>query len=188
MQPAKGLQMIEKRFNAGGATAKQRRLAGYAARFNTPARIGDFTETIAPGAFRKSLETRADVLALKDHDTGVLLGRVKSGTLRLSEDASGLAFEIDMPQTSVANDLLELASRGDLSGMSFGFRVRPGGEQWSADRTKRTLTDLDLIEISVASAFAAYPTTEVHARSRSEAEDDPWLVRIRLMEREAGLV
>lgn len=178
--------MLEKRFTAP-PSAQQRRLVGYAARFDTPARIGDFTETIAPGAFRKSLEARSDVLALKDHDTGVLLGRVKSGTLRLSEDAAGLGFEIDMPQTQAANDLLELANRGDLSGMSFGFRVRPGGEQWNADRTQRTLTDVELIEVSVASAFAAYPTTSVAARTQSPVEDDPWLVRIRLMEREAGL-
>jgi HK97 family phage prohead protease len=144
--------------------AAGRRLEGYAALFETEARIGGFTETIAPGAFAASL-TRNDVLALMDHDQTRLLGRSRSGTLRLTEDSKGLAFSIDAPDTQLGKDTLALAERGDLGGMSFGFLVPEGGEQWSGDR--RTLRAVDLREISIVSAWPAYNGTTVIARHRT---------------------
>ena len=79
-----------------------RRLAGHAAVFSTPADIGGrFRETIMPGAFRATLAARSDVVALVDHDATRLLARTASGTLRLSEDARGLAFELDVPATQL---------------------------------------------------------------------------------------
>ena len=140
-----------------------RRLVGHAAKFGTEARIGGFVETIAPGAFAASLAAGRDIIALQDHDATKVLARTSSGTLRLSEDATGLAFEIDLPNTSVAHDVLALAQRGDLGGMSFGFLVPEGGDDWNGDR--RVLTRIDLKEISVVSAWPAYPQTVVHARS-----------------------
>ena len=100
-----------------------RRLEGHAAVFGVPARIGAFTETIRPGAFRAALAGGTDVLALIDHDPSRLLGRTSSGSLRLSEDTRGLAFVIDVPDTQLGRDILALAERRDLGGMSFGFRV-----------------------------------------------------------------
>lgn len=177
---------MEKRFQARDVTAKERKLVGYAARFGQPTRIGDFTEVIERGAFKRSLDAGADVLALVDHDATRLLGRTASKSLRLWEDEHGLAFELALPQTTLANDLLALTERGDINGMSFGFRVRPGGETWSADRTHRTLRDVELVEISVAQSFAAYQSTSVQARSQAHLSDDPWTLRVRLMEMEAG--
>ena len=71
-----------------------RRLAGYAATFNTEARIGDFTESIAPGAFQLSGAGRLsrDIVALVDHDVSRVLARTRSNTLRLAEDSKGLAL------------------------------------------------------------------------------------------------
>lgn len=104
--------------------AKGRRLEGYAATFNTPTVIGEsFTEVIAPGAFAATLTANPDILALVDHDLTRLLGRTGASTLRLTEDSRGLAFEIDLPATQLGNDILALAERGDLGGMSFGFMV-----------------------------------------------------------------
>lgn len=143
-----------------------RRLEGYAATFGTEARIGGFTEVIAPGAFRAALT--GDVLALLDHDASRVLGRTKSGTLRLTEDARGLAFSLDLPDTSAGRDVLALAERRDLGGMSFGFVVPRGGETWSGE--KRTLHTVDLKEISIVSAWPAYPDTEIALRSRGESD------------------
>ena len=70
-----------------------------------------------------------DVLALMDHDTAKVLARTRSKTLRLAEDTRGLAFDLDVPGTSVGNDVLALAERGDLGGMSFGFYVGKDGER-----------------------------------------------------------
>jgi uncharacterized protein len=146
-----------------------RRLEGYAAVFNSPARIGDrFVETIRPGAFRAALaQPGADVLALVDHDPGRLLARTASGTLRLSEDARGLAFDLDIPDTTLGRDVLALAQRGDIGGASIGFRVKD--EAWPT-RDQRELRAVDLIEISVVHAHPAYAETSVAARVRSSRE------------------
>lgn len=145
--------------------AAGRRLEGHAAVFNVPAPIGGFTETIKPGAFRASLATPGrDVIALADHDPTRLLARQSSGTLRLFEDSRGLAFSLDLPDTSVGRDLLELAHRGDLGGMSFGFRAT--NEAWPAMNT-RELHAVELHEISVVQAHPAYAQTSVSARARA---------------------
>lgn len=143
--------------------AAGRRLEGYAAVFGVPATIGTFTETIAPGAFRATLASRGDILALVDHDPGRLLARTGSGTLRLAEDSRGLHFSLDVPDTGLGRDILALAERRDLGGMSFTFR--PKDEAWPA-RDRRELRAVDLLEVSVVQAFPAYSATSVEARHR----------------------
>lgn len=145
--------------------ARGRKLEGYAAKFNTEARIGDFVEVISAGAFAASLKAERDVLAMVDHDRSKVLARTRSGNLKLSEDSTGLVFEISVPDTQPGRDVLALAERGDLGGMSFGFLVPKGGEAWNGNR--RTLTAIDLHEISVVSAWPAYPQTEVSARAQA---------------------
>ncbi len=162
--------------------AEGRKLVGYAATFNTEARIADFTETIAPGAFRSSLADGTDILALVDHDKGRVLGRTKTGSLRLQEDAQGLRFEIDIPDTSAGRDVLALATRGDLGGMSFGFTVNPSGDEWRGDR--RTLREVTLHEVSVVQSFPAYGGTTVSARSRQQRSEADR--RIAILELEAA--
>jgi HK97 family phage prohead protease len=144
-----------------------RKLAGYAATFGTPAQIGGFTETIRAGAFGASLASKADVLALVDHDPGRLLARTSSGTLRLTETGIGLAFELDVPDTQLGRDVLALAERHDLGGMSFGFRVTD--EAWPT-RDRRELRAIELVEVSVVHAWPAYTATSVIARSLGRAE------------------
>ncbi len=164
--------------------AAGRKLVGHAAVFDQVAEIGSFKEVIKRGAFSKAIAAaqagNADILALVDHSPGDLLGRTRSRTLRLAEDTRGLAFEIDLPQTTLAADLLALAERGDLGGGSFGFLVPPGGERWEG-RT-RTLTEIDLREISVVHAWPAYPQTSVAARARTvlDAATRRALARLRM--------
>ena len=146
------------------AVAEMRRsgrsLTGYAATFGTEARIANFTEVIAAGAFASSLSERGDILALVDHAPTRVLGRTKTGTLELREDDKGLAFNLDVPDTQAGNDVLALAERGDLGGMSFGFTAVE--EQWEGRR--RELRAVDLREISVVAAWPAYDNTVVAAR------------------------
>jgi HK97 family phage prohead protease len=144
--------------------AAGRRLEGHAAVFGEAARIGGFSETIQPGAFSRSLAKGGDILALVDHDAGRLLGRTSSGTLRLAEDRRGLAFELDVPDTALGRDLLVLAERRDLGGMSFSFIAKR--DTWpAADR--RVLHDVDLLEVSIVQAHPAYAGTSVTARSKA---------------------
>lgn len=159
-----GLPAVERRAAAMEVRASGRRLVGIAATFWTVATIGArVKEQIAAGAFEASLAGGNDVLALVDHDPTKVIGRTRSGTLRLLQNSHGLAFEIDLPETSAANDVLALATRGDLGGMSFGFIVPPGGESWQGEL--RTLHKIDLREISVVSAWPAYEGTQVSLRT-----------------------
>lgn len=145
------------------ASGNPRRLEGFAATFDSEARVGDFVEIIRPGAFTASLANGADILALVDHDPSRVLGRTKSGTLRLTENQRGLAFTIDIPDTTLGRDTLALAERGDLGGMSFGFRAVD--EYWNGNR--RELRAVELKEISVVGAWPAYTNTRVEARAHN---------------------
>lgn len=145
--------------------AKDRKLEGYAAKFGVEARIADYIEVIAAGAFAASLVSGRDVVALADHDRAAVLARTKSGTLKLAEDSTGLEFSLSVPDTQPGRDVLALAERGDLGGMSFGFIVPQDGDSWDGNR--RTLTAIDLREISVVSAWPAYPETTVNARAQA---------------------
>lgn len=155
---------LERRF-ATELRTKGRVLEGYAARFGIEARIGTFTEVIRPGAFRASLASGRDILALVDHDRQRVLARTRSGNLRLTEDSAGLQFELSVPDTTFGADVLELAERGDLGGMSFAFTVPKDGERWTG--RKRELLAVDLHEISVVSAWPAYEGTTVNPRSKT---------------------
>lgn len=156
----------ERRAFAVEMRAKGKRLEGYAATFGTETRIGDaWTETIVPGAFARSLASGGDILALVDHDPTRVLGRTRTRSLRLFEDSRGLAFEIDLPDTQPGRDVLALAERGDLGGMSFGFTATD--ERRDGDR--RELLAVDLFEVSVVSAWPAYPGTVVQARALANA-------------------
>lgn len=145
------------------ASDKGKTIAGYAAVFNDATDIGgSFREIIAPGAFKGSLDN--DVRALVDHDSGRVIGRTKSGTLRLNEDSHGLAVEIDLPDTSDGRDLAVSLERGDISGMSFGFRVTHDEWDETSDPPTRTIRAVELFEVS-AVAFPAYDGTEIALRS-----------------------
>lgn len=137
-------------------------ISGYAAVFNSRTSIGNyFDEIIAPGAFSRSLSD-GDIRALINHDWSNVIGRTKSGTLRLEEDSHGLKFEVELPNTSAARDLVESMERGDIDQCSFGFWVDEGKEAWdySVEPAIRTLIEVELYEISVVS-LPAYEDTEV---------------------------
>lgn len=137
-------------------------LVGYAAVFNSPTKINErgktFTETVKPGAFTRAIQESQDVICCVNHNQDRLLGRTSSGTLRLSEDAHGLRYEVDIPQSEAG--IKELVARGDLFGSSFKFGVRK--DTWKNDA--RELNDLDLFDVSLV-VHAAYPTATVALRS-----------------------
>lgn len=139
-----------------------RTVHGYAAVYGaTSGDLGGFREQIAPGAFAGVLAD-ADVRCLLNHDPNVVLGRTKSGTLRLADDARGLRFEVDLPESR--SDLREAVARGDVDGASFRFVV--GDEDWDGDlRTVKTVKALHDVTLAT---YPAYPATSVELRSRPE--------------------
>lgn len=130
---------------------------GYAAVFNSPSEPLPFRETVAPGAFTRSLRARNDIKLLWNHESGTVLGSTRAGTLRLEEDSVGLKVTADLPDTQAGRDAAYLIRRGDVDSMSFGFSVPAGGDEWSADGKERTLKSVRLFEASIVStpAYAA---------------------------------
>lgn len=139
------------------------RLSGYAAVFHDSSVPLPFKESIAPGAFRKTLSETPDVRLLINHE-GLPLARTKNGTLTLREDDKGLFMDAVIADTQEGRDLYTLVQRGDLDQMSFAFRVVR--QKWSEDRSTRLLTELSLADgdVSVVT-YPAYPTTSVEARA-----------------------
>lgn len=142
-----------------------RRLVGYAARYGVTADLGIFRERLSAGAFAESVGEggASDIVALLDHDPAKVLGRTRTGTLALTDDAQGLAFDITVPDTTAGRDALALAERGDLGGASIGFIV----ENEAREDGVRVIKRARLIEISVVSAWPAYVETTVEARRRA---------------------
>jgi HK97 family phage prohead protease len=128
------MKTIDFEIRTSEVSASNKKLVGYAVRWNSLSEIiwDEFREQFAPGAFKDSLASGSDVRALYEHNYTQLLGRTKSGTLVLSEDDTGLRFELTPPNTQLGNDVLELVERGDISGMSFGFRALK--EAWDIAR------------------------------------------------------
>lgn len=169
-KPADGLEIrafsaaIEIRDDSAGPL-----IVGHAAVFDQlSSDLGGWRELIKPGTFAGTI-LEDDPAAVWNHNTDLVLGRKSAGTLRLAEDAQGLAVEIDPPDTTWARDHVLSMRRGDVRHMSFGFRVKAGGA--SFDETDagivRTVTAVRLIEVSPV-AFPAYPQTDVAVRSLRE--------------------
>ncbi|MFJ6617210.1 HK97 family phage prohead protease [Kitasatospora sp. NPDC091335] len=149
-------------------------ISGYAVRFNELSHdLGGFRERIAPAAWTPATD-RSDVLATFNHNVDYVLGRRSSGTLRLTADASGIRYEIDVPNTQAGQDVAELIRRGDVVGSSFTFRVDPGGQERASDDDPETglpvrvITSMTVYELGPVTN-PAYPTTTTSARSLDAA-------------------
>lgn len=171
--------MKERRYTAGAIEVRSgsdsMTIAGHASTFDDPYELWGFREQVAAGAFKKTLK-EADVAALWNHDANVVLGRNKSGTLRLSEDKDGLFYEVDLPDTQAARDLYTLIQRGDVYQSSFAFEVIR--DEWeypdddSRDLPLRTIKEVRLYDVSPVT-YPANPATDVDVaravRSLAEA-------------------
>jgi HK97 family phage prohead protease len=150
------------------ASDNGRKIRGYAIRFNSDSvDLGGFKEQIAPEAVDRTLSEALDVRALVDHDTSKVLGRTRAGTLLLRKDAQGLRIEVEPDQEiSYARDIMRAVARGDVSGMSFGFRVVADDWNYDGKIPMRTVTDMRISEVSIVT-FPAYQATDVQVAQRS---------------------
>ena len=141
-------------------------IEGYFAVFNKETELwkGAFEE-ISPGAFDGTMGN--DIRGLINHDTSLVLGRNKSGTLQLKIDSHGLWGSIRInPNDSDAVNLYERVKRGDVDQCSFGFNIIREETDFREDGTvKWTIKEIDLHEVSVCT-FPAYEDTGVQARHK----------------------
>ena len=145
-------------------------IEGYFSVFNSTYELWPgATESVAPGAFENTLG--GDIRALIDHETRLVLGRNKSGTLELREDSHGLWGRVKInPNDQDAVNLYERVKRGDVDQCSFGFDIVKEDTEVRDDGSVHwTIREVKLYEVSVVT-FPAYTETSVSARKRDFEE------------------
>jgi HK97 family phage prohead protease len=143
---------------------------GYASVFNSPSEdLGGFIEYVAPGAFKRSLQSRNEVKLLWNHDSGEPLASLRGGTMQLVEDNRGLKVTAQLPNTTRGRDIAELLRTKVIDSMSFGFNVIK--DSWSTNGQTRTLESVRLFEVSIVS-FPAYEATTAQVRSAQTINPD----------------
>jgi hypothetical protein len=136
---------------------------GYVSRYGMPSLPLPFIETVEPGAWSKSLKSRNDIKSFVNHNTDMVLGSTRAGTLRFTDDERGLLTNIDLPETTYGRDLSVSVARGDVSGMSVGMSVVR--DEWSDGGAKRRIIEARLHEASVVTGFQAFTSTTAAVRS-----------------------
>ena len=147
-------------------------LSGYAALFRSPSvDLGGFVEEIEPGAFKDTVGAD-DIRALVDHESHLILGRNRSGTLELHEDETGLAMSIALPDTSMGRDIAVSVGRGDVFGCSFSFQTIEDDWHMVDGMPRRTLKKVRLYDVGPVT-FPAYPDTSVAVRCLAKFSPAP---------------
>ena len=159
----------QREFRMESAEQNGNTIRGYAAVYNSDSEwMGGFYEQIATGAFDGVMDN--DVRAYFNHDENLLLGRVSSGTLRISTDKRGLFYEVDLPNTTYANDLAELMKRGDVNQSSFAFLIEKDRWEQRDGVTYRIIEKVSrLLDVSPVSQ-PAYPDSTSELKRDLETE------------------
>ena len=145
-------------------------IEGRAIVFNQPTTIkeafGEYQEIIRAGALDAADLT--DSRLLYNHDMNKIpLARVPK-TMTFDVDQAGLTIRAELPDTEEGRSIYTAVKRGDLSGMSFGFKVPKDGSLYDPKTNTRTITKIEKVyEVSIV-PFPAYPQTSVEARSQIE--------------------
>lgn len=128
--------------------------------------LGSYTEVVRQGAFAKTLSETPQVQLLLNHG-GLSMAYTKSGSLRLSEDSTGLhmAADLNTGRHDVA-DMVHAIADAAIDEMSFAFRVPAGKSMWSPDYDERSILEVDIHrgDVSVVN-FGANPATSVAMRA-----------------------
>lgn len=155
-------------------------IVAYAATYDSWSKnLGGFIERLKPGCFSRAMKS-SDTKCLFNHDASQILGRTKSGTLTLTDDAKGLRFrcQLDRNNSDHAN-LWSALKRGDIDECSFAFTVTDG-QSWAEGTDPesgencllRTITSVDeLMDVSVVT-YPAYNETSASARHEQRSAPD----------------
>lgn len=143
--------------------------------------FGEFSETIAKGAFNRTIKQKDDVRLLVNH-LGVPLARTKSRTLTLTADPHLRAQAMLDPANPTVQELRSALGRKDIDQMSIGMRVKD--QEWSDDYSERMIREVELLDVSVVT-YPANLATSAQVRALDEAvkvltdgqDHDPDMIR-----------
>lgn len=161
-------------FRAAEGAGKAPRIGGYAAKFNVRSEnmgYGNvkFFEIIEPGAFSDVLND--DVRCLFNHNADLILGRCSAKTCRITQDATGLAYECDADEEqSYTKDLLRSLQRKDVTQSSFAFAITRDGQRWveEGDTITRYIKKVARLYDVSPVTYPAYPDATSEARGIDE--------------------
>lgn len=133
---------------------------------NLRGKMQRFIEKIKAGTFSTALKRNDNVKVLLNHNSGRELANTQNGTAKLEEDNIGLRAEVTITDAEV----LEKAKNNRLVGWSFGFRSNSDEVNQQDTLATRTVTDMDLIEVSILddTKSPAYYGTSIETRSEGE--------------------
>jgi len=129
-------------------------------------KIRTFVERIKAGVFQTALKRNDNVLVLLNHNHDRVLANTKDGSAKLEEDNIGLRAEV----TITDKEVVEKARNNQLVGWSFGFYANADEMGSEGETETRTVTDLDLFEVSILddTKSPAYYGTSIEARAEGE--------------------
>lgn len=138
----------------------------------------DCTETINKHAFNETLND--DIRALINHDTSLVLGRNKAGTLTLLVDDVGLKGIIDINEEDQdALNLYARVKRGDVNQCSIGFDIISEEHTNENGKYHWHITKIKLYEVSIVT-FPAYEKTTANVREDRKSQlFDIWQKRMK---------
>lgn len=125
-------------------------------------RTSAFLEKIKAGVFKRALDRNDNVLVLLNHDRTRQLASTGDGTATLEEDNIGLKASVEIRDA----ETVQKARDGKLVGWSFGFRANAEETRNEGKDEIRTITDMDLVEVSILddTKNPAYYGTLIEAR------------------------
>lgn len=149
------------------------RFEGLAAVFDKPFEVPDqqYRESIEHGAFRKALSSGENIPMFYNHglkSDQVPLATTGAGTMQLREVPNGLAVVADVADTQLGRDVRVSAARGDIKGMSYGFKAGRGNTDYSRERdgfVRRSIKAINKILDVSPTWNPAHPGTVAEFRS-----------------------
>ena len=147
---------------------------GYAAVFDEITDLGDFTEEVRRGTFRKALVAGYNVPFLHEHKPEYLLASTKSGRLRLLEETRGLRTMATLVRTDLSERVKSLYDSGDITGMSFGFICGAGNSEHTSRNGKphRIIKNLKRLLDVTTTWDPAYASAEAQFRTMALARPE----------------
>lgn len=158
------------------ATSPLVEFRGYASVFNHPYDVAGgppygWTETVLPGAFKRSISDGQNRALLYHHDNAKVLATTRSGALALSEDSVGLLVVAQLDtRVGWINDLVMQVEAGTVDEMSIGFYDRSGAGAWNADYTERAVSQASVVETTICWAGANGATVAAVERTRQAVD------------------
>lgn len=133
---------------------------------NLRGNVQRFIEKIKAGAFKTALKRNDNVKVLLNHNDNKELANTKDGTAILEEDNIGLRAEVTITDPEV----VEKAKNHKLVGWSFGFYSNADEVGKEETIATRTVTDMDLKEVSILddTKSPAYCGTSIETRSEGD--------------------